>query len=238
MLRKTRVLLLLVSALVGLAFAAACGASGPEQQALANFFRASRARDSAGLANIAAVAFDPRTDGIVQEFTIVSIGAEERRPMDIKKLAAEEEAAKQAESDFSMKKRAYQNDNMEAIQRVVKAEGAKETLKGKDAEVQAAWAKWRDDQSQYSKKLSDARVKASGERGRAVASLTMPGREDVDVSAMDVELVTKLVTINAQVKDPGGQTAPKTLVLTMQHAIGKKPGGESQEGHWMITAIK
>ncbi|MSO30101.1 MAG: hypothetical protein EXQ48_04040 [Acidobacteria bacterium] len=238
MLRKTRVLLLLVSALVGLAFAAACGASGPEQQALANFFRASRVRDSAALANIAAVAFDPRTDGSVQEFTIVSIGAEERRPMDIKKLAAEEEAAKQAESDFSMKKRSYQNDNMEAIQRVVKAEGAKETLKGKDVEVQAAWTKWRDEQSQYSKKLSDARVKASGERGRAVASLTAPGREDVDVSAMDVELVTKLVTINAQVKDPGGQTAPKTLVLTMQHAIGKKLGGESQEGHWMITAIK
>lgn len=236
--RQARVLVLLASAFGGFALAAACSAAGPEQQILTTFFRASRVRDNATLANLSAVSFDPRTDGTVQDFTVTSVGTDEKRPMQIRSLMQEEEAARQADADFSTRKRAYQDANLEAIQRVMKAEAAKQTLRGKDAEVQAAWAKWRDDQSRHQKRLSDARERLSNERALAVSSLTAPGRADVDVSGMDVELVTRQVTVNAQVRDPNGQTTPKTFIFTLQRANGKTSTGEQQEGRWMITAIK
>src|SRR5438128_2617657 len=110
MTRHWRVLVLLAPAIGAVAlFAAACGGStGAEQQILTNFFRASRVRDNVTLANLAAVSFDPRTDGSVQDFDIASIGAEQRRQLQIQQLAQEEDAARQADSDFTMKKRAYQ----------------------------------------------------------------------------------------------------------------------------------
>jgi hypothetical protein len=110
-------------------------------------------------------------------------------------------------------------------------------VRGKDAEVQAAWTKWREEQSQYQKKLSEARTKLSNERALAVNSLTAPGRPDVDVSNMDVELVTKQVTVNAQVREPSGSTTPKTFVFVLQKAVGKSSEGE-RDGRWIITGIR
>jgi hypothetical protein len=216
---------------------AACGSAPPEQQVLNNFFRASRVRDNATLANIAAVSFDPRTDGTVQSFDIANVGEEQRRTLQIRQLTDEEEKAKQADADFAKKKKEYQDANIEAIERVVKAERSGATVRGKDAEVQAAWTKWREEQSQYQKKLSEARTKLSNERALAVNSLTAPGRPDVDVSNMDVELVTKQVTVNAQVREPSGSTTPKTFVFVLQKAVGKSSEGE-RDGRWIITGIR
>jgi len=216
---------------------AACGSSTPEQQVLNNFFRASRVRDNATLANIAAVSFDPRTEGTVQNFDIVNVSEEQRRSLQIKQLIDEEEKAKQADAEFAKKKKEYQDANLEAIERVVKAERSGSTIRGKDAEVKAAWTKWRDEQAQYQKRLSEARTRISNERALAVNSLTAPGRPDVDVSGMDVELLTKQVTVNAQVREPSGSTAPRTLVFTMQKAVGKSAEG-SRDGRWIITGIR
>ena len=216
---------------------AACGSAPPEQQVLNNFFRASRVRDNATLANLAAVSFDPRTEGTVQNFEIANVSEEQRRTLQIKQLIDEEEKAKQADADFAKKKKEYQDANIEAIERVVKAERSGATVRGKDAEVQAAWSKWRDEQSQYQKKLSEARTKLSNERALAVTSLTAPGRPDVDVSNMDVELVTKQVTVNAQVREPSGSTTPKTLVFVLQRAVAKGSEGE-RDGRWIITGIR
>ena len=218
--------------------AAACGSSSPEQQVLTNFFRASRVRDNTTLANIAAVSFDPRTDGTVTDFTIAGGAEEQRRPLQIKQLMDEEAQAKQADDDFAKKKREYQDANLEAIERVVKAERSNQKVSGKDAEVQAAWTKWRDEQAQYQKKLSAARAKLGSERALAVNSLTPPGRPEVDVTKMNVELITRLVTVNAQVREPGGQTVPRTLVFTMQKAIGKGADGQEREGRWIITGLR
>ncbi len=217
---------------------AACGMGrAPEEQVLTNFFRASRVRDNATLANISAVSFDARTDGTVQDFEVVNIGEEQRRTLQIKQLADEEEKAKQDDAEFAKKKKQYQDANLEAIERVVKAERSRASVRGKDAEVQAAWAKWREEQGQYQKRLSEARSKLANERALAVNSLTSPGRPDVDVSNMDVELVTKQVTVNAEVRDPSGSTTPKTLVFTLQKAVGNGPDGE-QDGRWIITSIR
>ena len=236
--RKYRLLLLHAPVMAGLALlVAACGSKPPEQQVLNNFFRAARTRDNATLANLAAVSFDPRTEGTVQSFEIASVGEEQRRQLQIKQLVDEEAKARAADADFAKKKKEYQDANIEAIERVVKAERSGATVRGKDAEVQAAWTKWRDEQGQYQKKLSEARSKLANERALAVNSLTTPGRPDVDVSNMDVELVTKQVTVNAQVREPNGTTTPKTMIFTMQKAVGKGAEG-SRDGRWMITGIR
>ena len=127
---------------------------------------------------------------------------------------------------------------MGRVERVTKAESANEPVKGPDAVVQAAWAKWRDDQSASQKKISAAKARVATERRAAVDSLTAPGRPDVDPTGMDVDIVTKDVTVDAQVKNPEGQTAPRTLTFTFQRAIGKSSSGEKTEGRWLITALK
>jgi hypothetical protein len=234
--------LVLLAPLVGgtALVAAACGGRAPEEQVLNNFFRASRVRDNSTLANIAAVSFDPRTDGVVQDFEVVEIGQEQRRSLQIKQLMDEEEKARQEDAEFAKKKREYQDANLSTIEKVIKAERAGQTnFRGKEAEVHAAWTKWRDEQSQYQKRLSEARSKVANERAMAISSLTMPGRADVDVATMDVELITKQVTVNAEVEGPnGGPVTPKTLIFTMQKAMGKTAEGEEREGRWIITGVR
>ena len=50
---------------------------------------------------------------------------------------------------------------------------------------------------------------------------------------MDVDIITEPVTVTAQVQAPSGQTAPKTMVVTLQRASGKK-GDQAIEGRWII----
>lgn len=236
--RKFSALVLQAAVVAGfILLAAACGSTPPEQQVINNFFRASRVRDNATLANLAAVSFDPRTEGTVQSFDVVDAGEEQRRTLQIKQLVQDEEKARQDDAEFAKRKKQYQDANLEAIERVVKAERSKAAVRGKDAEVQAAWAKWREEQGQYQKRLSEARNRLANERALAVNSLTTPGRADIDVSNMDVELVTKQVTVSAEVREPNGATTPKTLVFTLQKAVGKGADGE-QDGRWIITGIR
>src|SRR4051812_28212862 len=89
--------------------ATACGGATQEQQLLTNFFRASRVRDNATLSNLATVQFNPRTDGSVQDFDVTTVGAEQRRTLQIKATKEEVEKAKDAEGEFSKKKKAYQD---------------------------------------------------------------------------------------------------------------------------------
>jgi hypothetical protein len=240
MLRKVSAIIL-VTLVGGVALlTAACGMGrSAEEQVLTNFFRASRVRDNATLANISAVSFDARTDGTVQDFEVVNIGEEQRRTLQIKQLAEEEDKAKQEDAEFAKKKKEYQDANLEAIERVVKLERSGGTPRGKDAEVQAAWSKWRDEQSQFQKRLSEARAKHANERLLAVNSLTPPGQPDADVSGMNVELITKQITVNAEVRDPnGGATTNKTYVFTLQKAIGTGGPEGDRDGRWIITSIR
>ncbi len=236
---KLSSVVLITAMLGGVAlFVAACGSSGPEQQLLTNFFRASRVRDNATLANISAVTFNTRDNGAVERFTITNVGPEQRRQLQIKELAKEAEDAKKADEDFAKKKREYQDANIEAIQRVVKAERESAKITGKDAEVQAAWTKWREEQSQYTKKVSDLRGRLADEKALAETSLTAPGRATTDVTSMDVTLVSKDITIDADVLTPQGQTVKQTMTVTIEQAVGKNAEGQDQQGRWIITRIK
>jgi hypothetical protein len=228
----------LILVVVGLSiFEIACSSAPPEQQLLINFFRAARVRDNTTLGNISAVNFNPRTDGTVEDFEIAAVGPEQRRSVQIRALIDEEAKAKEEEAAFTKKQAEFQTANREAIGRVARAESARQPVRGPDAAVQASITKWRAEQAQYSKRLSDVRTRLTRERNQAVGSLTPPGQPDVDVSNMDVELVTKEVTVNAQVRTPEGQTVPRTLVFTFQRAVGTA-GGQTREGRWIITGMQ
>jgi hypothetical protein len=231
---------LLISTLALACVAAACGSSAKEEAQIRQFFRASGLRDSQTLANFAAVSFDPREEGVVQSFTITNVSEERKQPLELKALAKAHDEAKAAQDEFSKRKREYQTANEEAIDRVLKAERSNASLKGKDAEVQTAWTKWRTETQDYAKKVSEARTKLQAQRPVAELSVDNP-RAPVDVTTVDGDMVSKDVTLNARVKlpaDKGGQAVEKTLVLTMQRVIGKTPDGKDVTGRWVITRIQ
>jgi hypothetical protein len=59
-------------------FAAAGCASPPEEAVLAQFFAAARLRDHTALASFATITFEPHVDGIVTEFDVTHVTAEQR----------------------------------------------------------------------------------------------------------------------------------------------------------------
>jgi len=214
-----------------------CARSSAEQQLLTNFFRASRVRDNATLSNIATVQLNPRTDGSVQDFTVTNIGPEEKRTLQLQQTLDEVAQAQQAETEFAKRKKEYQDANLPALQRVSSSQREKKPITGRDGEVLAAWTKISAEALVTKKRSAQARTKAKDESSIAIGSLTAPGRPDIDIKGMDVEVITKQVTVDAQVKSPDGQTTPKTLVFTFQRAIGKKDG-QTNEGRWIITNLQ
>ena len=215
----------------------ACGSTPVEQQLLTQFFRAARVRDNTTLAAMSAVNFDPRTEGSVTDFKIDSIGEPQRRKLQVKEFADEQEKIRADQVEFTKKMRDFYQSNSIAIDRASKADQAKQPVRGTDAELLTQWKKWDTDSRDLERKLSQARQKVARERSTAVASLTPPGRQDVDVTGMDVDMISEPVTVTAQVQTPDGKTAPKTMVVTLQRASGKKDG-QTVEGRWIIMSIQ
>ena len=114
---------------------------------------------------------------------------------------------------------------------------AKAPVKGTDADLLTAWMKWDSDSRDYERKVSQARQKVTKERATALASLTPVGRDDVDLAGMRVDIITEPITVTAQVQSPDGQTMPRTMVITLQRASGKR-GDQAIEGRWIIMSIQ
>jgi hypothetical protein len=132
-----------------------------------DFFHAARLADATLLANVATVGFNPRTEGAVQDFEIVSVGAEHRR-----------------------------------------------------------------------RPAPDPGGGAPGSDGAlAVRSLTPRGHADIDIRPLEVDLVSKPVTVHARVRTPDGRTVPRTVVFTFERASARR-GGEIIEGRWTITGVR
>ena len=215
----------------------ACSSPPIEQQLLTTFFRAARVRDNTAMASISAVGFDPRTEGSVQDFTIDSIGAQEHRTLQLQQLMDDEAKVRAEQVEFTKQMRDYHNANVAAIERAAKAKQANQPGGGKDAELLAAWTKWDSDSRDRERAVSQARQKVTRERATALVSLTPVGRDDVDVTGMDVDIITEPVTVTAQVQAPTGATAARKMVLTLQRASGKK-GDQVTEGRWIIMSIQ
>jgi hypothetical protein len=213
----------------------ACGPSHPEQQQLQQFFRASGMGDDQTLANFAAVSFDPKTEGAVTKFTIVSVSEPTVEPMKFKDLSKALEDAQAANKEFSDRKKAYQDSHSDALKRVLDAEAARKKPGGADGAVQTEWTKWRDDSNAYEKKVSDARSALQNATPIAEMSLSNPNGPTPDLTNVEGQIESKNATIDATVRAPDGSTSQKTLVVTMQRAVTKNP---DKNGKWIFTAIK
>lgn len=225
--------LLFVPVLLTLALAGPGCGGAPEYQLVNQFFRASRLADTMTLGNIATVTFDPKKDGAVESFSIVSVTPEQVRELKMIEGAQALKDAQAKDSEFSRKMKEYQDANTEAIDRVLKAESKNAKVGGKDAQVQAEWSKLREQQKAHSKEVSEARAKLSAER--RVAELSV---QDRDVTTYAGTEYSKEVTIDANVRTPDGATAKKTLVLTMQRVVLKDEKGQDIAGKWMFTKLE
>jgi hypothetical protein len=209
----------------------------PEQQQLTQFFRAARARDNTTLAMMSAVKFDPREQGSVESFDITNVGQETRRPLNIKALLEAEKKARADEAEFAKRKMEYQTANIEVIGQVVKLErDPTAKLNAAQQAVKTAWDKWREDSTVHTRAVSSARAAIASGLGPTEASLTQPGQPAFDMSTFDGDLITKDVTLDAQVKSPQGDTSAKALTVTFARASGTQ-GGVAREGRWIITRI-
>jgi hypothetical protein len=225
--------LLFVPVLLTLALAGPGCGGAPEYQLVNQFFRSSRLADTMTLGNIATVSFDPKKDGTVESFSIVSVTPEQTRELKMVEYAKALKDAQAKDAELSKEMKAYQDANTEAIDRVLKAEAKNARITGRDAQVQAEWMKWREQQKAHSKEVSNARQKLADER--RVAELSI---QDRDVTTYAGSESTKEVTIDANVRTPEGTSVKKTLVLTMQRVVLKDETGQDITGKWMFTKLE
>lgn len=210
----------------------ACG--GPADEAtVRDFFSMSATRDPA-LQGISLVTFDPDTQGTVTNVQVVSSSEERHEPLGLEALNQALEDARTADETFTKQKIEYQNQNMEVIERILKAETGGEQVGPKDAEAQATWTKYRDDTAAYARKVSEARA-AVNARERLIELSASTIRNPITASGQSGELVTKDVTVSAPV-DMGGQSSDKTLVVTLQRA--ELAGDNPVVGKWIVTGVR
>lgn len=235
---KTSVYLLAAMVLAAAALSACSSPNAAEENLVRQFFRASGLRDSQTLSNFATVSFEPKTEGTVTDFEVTAVSPERSEPLRVIEMNKALQEAEAANKAFNEKKKVYQDANAEAIDRVLKAESAGRKLSGRDAQVQAEWTKWRDESSAEAKKVSAAKMALSDARPIAELSLMAnAGSPTPTVEELDGTLVSKDITIRAQVRDPAGATSEKTYVMTVQRAVVKSDKGE-RTGKWIITGLK
>lgn len=226
-------------ALIACSLTLVIGCSGsPEKKLLADFFRASRLRDNVTLGNFATATFDPRTDGVVSSFDVVSISDEMTSPLPLKQYAKAVEDAKAADTAFQTQKRAYQNEHLAAIQRVIKATAAGKPVAPGDRAVKDEWARWVADSDTHIKAVSDAERTLSDARGVAELSLTRPNGRLVDATQFEGVMVRKEIVINATVRAPDGQTSTRQFQAVMARPQMKDESGKDLIGRWIVTSVK
>jgi hypothetical protein len=235
---SVRATLALAAALAPLALLAAACSRPAEQQFITQFFRAARGRDNTTLAMMSAVPFDPRTQGAVDDFEITQVSDERRAPLDLRALLDAQRKAVEAEAAHKKEKIEYQNANLPALEEIVKLErDPKAKMNAAQLKIKAEWDKFRERDSFHAKAVSGARMALSNATGPAEASFTQPGQPPLNPEKFQGDLVSKDVTVAAQVRMPDGQTVPKTLVITMQKVSGTMDGSQ-REGRWIISRIQ
>ncbi len=230
----TMTLGLFVGVLLASAGLTGCGGGGEEGALLNRFFTASRLGDRTTAGNIAMVAFDPDEDGRVSNLNVTSVSEEQRRPLRMRELTDELDQAQADEQNHSSRMKAYQDENLEAIARVIEAERAGDDVRSGDQAVQAAWTTWRAEAQQRSRSVSDAQGAVSDESQIAEVSAFDPSNR-INVRQYDGELLTKQVTIDATV-EMGDSSEERTMVMTL-HKVMLGSGDDMIEGRWIISDI-
>lgn len=229
-------LLVIVPVLLLAAIAAACSAGAEEKTLFNKYFMASKMNDNLTLANIATVSFDPKADGQMGSFSIVSVSEPTSTPLQLKANNEALQTVIDEEKAFTERKKTFQDENADVIERILKAENKKQTVRGKDAEIQKQWNGFLEEQATISKKLSEARRRAGVGRGLVEISI-QDQRNPIDVTAFDGVINAKEVTIEGTVKPETGDAVTKKFLFTLQQAV-LNVNGKSREGRWVITDRK
>jgi hypothetical protein len=209
----------------------------PEQQFLTQFFRAARVRDNNTLAMMSAVEFDPREQGEVTSFEITNVSEERRTPLDFKSLIDAERQAQVALDEFRKKRIEYESANRAALEAIAKLERDKGKLTPQQQAMKEVWDKWRNEAAGMQKAAASAKATLSAQAGPAEASLSQPGQPAFAADKFSGNLVTKDVTVNADVRTPDGQTTQKQLVVTILRVEGTLDGAQ-RTGRPIISSIK
>jgi len=235
--RRLRGILGIAVALAPLALLAAACSRPPEQQYLTQFFRAARARDNATIAMMSAVEFDPREHGEVSSFEITNVSEERRTPLNFKSLIEAQQKAAAAEAEFRQQRVDFETANRPALETIAKLE-REQNAKFNPAQqkLKAEWDRYRQEAMAMQKATSSARAALANATGPAEASLTQPGQAAFAADKFEGELVSKDVTLNAQVRKDG-QTTPRTIVVTIQRVEGSLDGNR-RVGRPIITRIQ
>lgn len=220
-----------------LAILAAACSTPAEQQLLNQFFRAARNRDNETLARMSAVEFDPREQGEVTGFDIVSVGQERRTPLDFKGLLSAQQAAVAAEADYRKRRLEFESSNRPALEAIAKMERDQAPkFNATQQTLRAEWDKWRQGAVAINKATSAAKAAVANASGPAEASLAQPGQATFAADKFQGDLVSKDVTVNAEVRKDG-QTSNKTLVITIQRVEGTQDG-QQRTGRPIIARIQ
>ncbi len=219
----------------GLLFSA-CGGSGEEQTLIRTYFQAARVNDRASLGNIAMYAWNTDERGAVSRPNVQSVAEEQRRPLRMQELSEMLVELRETEETFTQEKIAYQDENFDAINRVLEAEREGEDAGRRDQEVQEAWTDWRERTMEHSRAVSSALDELNAELIEAQLSMDDPNNP-LDLAQYNGELVTKEVEITARVSVDGGEPEEEGLTVTLQRAILAGEDGTPMEGRWVVRNI-
>jgi hypothetical protein len=235
---KVRATCAIALAIAPLALLTAACSNPPEQQMLTQFFRAARTRDNETVARMSAVNFDPRTQGEVVDFEITNVSEERRTPLEFKTLIDAERNASNAELEYRKKRLEWESNNRQALEAIAKMErDPKAKLSAPQQTMQAEWMKWRAEATTMQKATAAAKSALAAATGPAEASLSQPGQPPLAPDKFQGELLTKDVTLDAEVRAPDGQTSQKKLVVTIQRVAGTMDGTQ-RTGRPIITRIQ
>jgi hypothetical protein len=213
----------------------ACGGSGEEQTLIRTYFQAARVNDRASLGNIAMYAWNAEERGAVSRPNVQTVAEEQRRPLRMLELTEALAEVRESEETFTQEKIAYQDENFDAINRVLEAEREGDDVGRRDREVQEAWTDWRERTMEHSREVSAALDELNSEQNEASLSMFDPNNP-IDVTGYNGELVTKDVEITARIELDGNETE-ETLTVTLQQAILTAADGTPMEGRWVVRNI-
>ena len=223
---------LYVAATILIASFVPCGGL-PEEDVLKRYFRAVRAGDNLTLSNIATATLD---SGVVQGFTITSVSEVQEKELKMKALLADLGEAEASQGAFNEEMKAYQDENVEAIGRILTAERSGEEVDREDEETQVAWAEWREQSSARSRAVSDAGQALSNERSTAAQSV-FNASNPIDIAQYDGKIISKTVNIAATVLGDDGSTSEQNLVVNLTRTELTGADGDNVSGRWIIAGI-
>ena len=213
----------------------ACGGAGPEQTLIRAYFRAANVGDRGSLVNIAMFAWDASANGTVSSPSVDSVSEERSRPLRVKELTQTLADARAAEETFTQEKVTYQDENFDAINRVLAAERDEEDVASRDTEVEEVWTDWRNRTMEHSKMVADAQQQLTAEQNTASLSMFDPNNP-LDLAQFDGEIQTKDVAVTATV-ERGGSESEQQLTVTLQRTVLVGGDGEPVEGRWVIANV-